>query len=373
MHAFFRSLMCLRGTLAVVLTAALTAAGVTLTMSLTVNVDVNTPPVPAESLGWAGPEEVAKAAPIVAGMPPFEIVDENGRRIVQDNLRANVRLWEAEVQVYGGFLPNVPQETGDCVSFGMARAVEIVQCVQIAREGSGAELKLVDRPAIYGGSRVTIGGGRLRGAGSVGAWAAEWVQKHGVLRQDFPGVPPYSGRRADEWGRRGVPQEFLAELREHPVKTVSQVRNVNDLRDAVCNGYPVTIASDFGTRTIRERDGRMVAKWDSSWMHQMCIDGYDGSLGPGREYFHVANSWGTNAHPQPIDGSPPGGFWITADDADRIVRQGDSFAVSLFTGFRAQDLDFRVFGQTNAGGRGPRSAAKLRAVARIDRSKEMAL
>ena len=34
---------------------------------------------------------------------------------------------------------------------------------------------------IYGGSRVEIGGGRIRGDGSIGAWAARWVRDYGVV------------------------------------------------------------------------------------------------------------------------------------------------------------------------------------------------
>ena len=70
-------------------------------------------------------------------------------------------------------------------------------------------------------------------------------------------------------------------------------------------------------------------------MHQMCVDAYDGSSPSGARYFHVQNSWGPNAHPKPIDGSPPGGFWVTEAEIEYITAQGDSWAFSDFEGFPA--------------------------------------
>lgn len=293
--------------------------------------------------GWAGPDAVAAASELVAAMPPFALRDADGRAVVQDNRAANVRLWHFEKSANKGqFLANIPQEVGDCVSWGAANAVDLAQCVQIVRDGRDEELHRAFPPYIYGVSRVLVGKGRLRGDGSVGAWAAEAVREHGVLRGDLPGCPAYSGRLAREWGKDGPPSQFVREAEKFCVRTVSPIRTADEARDAICNGYPVTIASDFGSKTMKPQDGRIVARRDDHWSHQMCLDGYDGS--GSRVYFHVRNSWGPNAHPQPIDDSPPGGFWITEDDCRYIVRQGDSFAFSEFDGFPAQPLDLRVLG-----------------------------
>src|SRR5438105_2374935 len=43
--------------------------------------------------GWAGPELAAEARD-EAGLPVFQLVDEQGRPIVQDNENANVRMWD---------------------------------------------------------------------------------------------------------------------------------------------------------------------------------------------------------------------------------------------------------------------------------------
>ena len=46
-----------------------------------------------------------------------------------------------------------------------------------------------------------------------------------------------------------------------------------------------------------------------------------------------------------MQGEPPGGFWISWEDMDRITAQGDSFAFSGFVGFPA--LPFDIFNQAS--------------------------
>ena len=84
------------------------------------------------------------------------------------------------------------------------------------------------------------------------------------------------------------------------------------------------------------KEGRLVNRRATTWMHQMCIVGYDGESAS-QPYWFVLNSWGDDAHGTPPDDAPPGGFWIGRKDVDFIVRQGDSFALSQFDGFPAQD------------------------------------
>jgi hypothetical protein len=325
--------------------------------SCSVTVDV-TPPHARE--GWR-PEIVGtpEHAAVVAAMPPFELRDEERRRIVQDNTRANVRLWKWAKLVNGGqHLPNIPQEVGDCVSWGAANAINYTAAVQIARDGAPQEFHQAFPPYIYGTSRVLIGRNSLRGDGSVGAWAAKAVQQYGVLRSDAANVPTYSGALARKWGNKpGPPDEFLEAAKPFTVQTVAPVRSADEVRDAICNGYGVSIASDCGFAMHPPViDGRLINKRSGNWNHQMSIVGYDGETH--REpLWYVLNSWGHTAHGTPPDDSPPGGFWITRKDVEYIVRQGDSFAFSGFQGFPAQTLDFRVFGRKR------RSDSKLKPAA----------
>lgn len=305
----------------------------------------------AENYGLAtNHDEVARF--VAADLPPFEVTGPDGLPVVRDNSRSTVLLWQAAQRVNGGHLPHLVQEIGDCVSFGAANAVRYLLLVQIDRTPAAGAFHDPFPPYIYGISRVQIGGGRVGNSdGSIGAWAAKGVQEYGVVAADDPGVPAYSGAIARQWGRQGPPRDLIALGKQRLVRTVANVKTAAEVRDAICNGYPVTIASDFGSKRMIPQDGRIVAKRDGTrWMHQMCVIGYDGS-GP-RPYWYVLNSWEPSMHPAPLNGEPPGGFWIEESTMQYIAAQGDSWAFSQFDGFPARDIDpaFNIFSHaTNRG------------------------
>jgi hypothetical protein len=311
-------------------------------------IEIKDPPplavTPEENrFGWnealAQSEEIRNA---VARMPEFEI-----EGVVRDNRTANVRLWDYSKQIEAK-VPNYRQEIGDCVSFGWACGVNYLQCVQIALSQQ-SEFHEAFQPYIYGTSRIQIGKGRLgSGDGSIGAWAAKAVQTYGVLAADADEVPSYAGSVARQWGSRGPPEQFLTLGKKTLVKTVSPVKSSDDVRDAICNGYPVPICSNAGFGSISKSHDRQVGRWTTSWAHCMCLIAYDGSddgrkAGNGEPVYFCQNSWGPTAHPQPLQGEPPGGFWVRESDVDKIARQGDSYAISSFDGFPAQDIDFHFF------------------------------
>lgn len=293
-------------------------------------------------------DEVSRV--VAADMPPFTVTGPDGQPVVQDNSRSTVLLWQAAQRVRGKHLDHLIQQIGDCVSFGAANAVRYLLVGQIDRQPGVSEFRDPFPPYIYGISRVQIGGGRVGNSdGSIGAWAAKGVQQYGIVASDDPGVPPYSGTVARQWGRQGPPRELIELGKRRLVKTVANVKTADDVRDAICNGYPVTIASDFGSKRMIPQDGRIVAKRDGTrWMHQMCVIAYDGS---GQQpYFYVLNNWEPSMHPAPLNGEPPGGFWIEATTMQYIAAQGDSWAFSNFDGFPAQDIDpaFNIFSRTEA-------------------------
>ena len=92
------------------------------------------------------------------------------------------RLWKATEQVMGK-VPLRVQDIGDCVGMGYAFCVDVLACVEIVLHKEKEEYKEeAATEAIYGGSRVEIGGGQLgNDDGSLGAWAAKFVQEYGIL------------------------------------------------------------------------------------------------------------------------------------------------------------------------------------------------
>jgi hypothetical protein len=312
-----------------------------------------TPEVGDQLFGWAGPEvateEVARLQP-----PVFRL--SNAKAIGDDsNKSKRVALWEYAKQINGGnHLPTYRQEIGDCVSMGSANAVNYLQAVQIILRRSGEKFRPAYQPWIFGTSRHDIGRDRLgcckngRCDGSVGLWAVKALSELGVLFADEPGLDPYSGKVANAWNC-GPPQKWYPVAKQRLVKSYGQVRNAGEVRDALCNGYPVILCSMVGyVNKPPVQDGRLVGKRSGKWGHCTVLIAYDGGptakQGP---YYYLLNSWGADFHGTPPDGAPPGGFWIRDSDVNAMVGEGDSWALSAFDGFPKQELEFGVV-QTKA-------------------------
>jgi hypothetical protein len=308
---------------------------------------------PPGAFGWVNDPDAVKAA--TADLPIPRFADTEAYRADPDGPE-DVFLWDACRKATGNLLPPRNQgQVGSCVSFGTASAIEHLICVQIA---SGAREQYLDlaQEIIYGGSRVEIGGGRINGDGSVGAWAAKFVTQYGVVARGTYGrydLTRYDERRCRDFGYAGVPDELEPVAREHPVKAVTNVRTWAECRAAVRNGYPVAVCSGQGFRMQRDADGFCAPQ--GSWAHCMAIVGVKGGRRPGA---FILNSWGGNAHTGPLGvGNPsPAGFWADANVVDRMLREGDSWAFSSFAGFPSRKLDWYAWGE---GARGQGLGARV--------------
>lgn len=240
------------------------------------------------------------------------------------------------------------QAIGDCVSHGWGLGVDVLACTEIV---AGEREKWVAPAAteiIYALSRVEIGGGSIgRGDGSMGAWAADAVSKYGVLHRipylegkyDFS---TYDGNVARALGmpRAGCPDALEPIAKEHPVRTVSPVKSYEEARDAIVNGYPVPVCSNYGFREQRDSEG--FARPSGRWDHCMLLAAADDEYR--RPGLLCWNSWGDTwiSGPKRHE-QPDGSFWIDAEVVDAMLRQNDSFAISGYEGFKSQDLDYNLF------------------------------
>lgn len=281
---------------------------------------------PSELMGWIDdPVRHAMALPFgtLFGADPSFADDA-------DNTK-DVFLYKAWTEVLGS-IPSYPaQEIGDCTSKGAGHALDLLQCIEI-QLGDPEEAKEICTEAIYGIGRE-IAGMLGRGDGCYGSAVARALTEFGAIPRELVG--PYSGRRAKEWGRTGVPREIKAECAKHKLTSATLVTTLPELDAALNSGYPVTVASMQGFTMTRDRNG--ICQPRGTWAHQMFICGR--AWIEGKLYYLIPNSWGDNvpSGPRTFD-QPLFSFWAPARTVASMLAVRDSWAFSLWSGFKKRDL-----------------------------------
>lgn len=248
-----------------------------------------------------------------------------------------IDLTQFLTQVYGERWYLNQGECGSCVAFGAALACDVLMALNTARKSEPAPTSRTDPMTIYWGSRVEIGGGRISGEGSVGVWAAEYLKRYGALpQQKFPQIDLSKYSPSVCCGpnsRRGVPDALEPIARQYPVKTYAQVKSFDEAVYALAEGFPITIASSQGFRM--ELDANGFGRPSGTWNHQQCVVGYELSPTP---CLWIANSWG----PCYVGGPPgwnPAVMKVDKRTSDRMLKEGDSWALSQFDGFAPPQRD----------------------------------
>lgn len=253
------------------------------------------------------------------------------------------------------------QAIGDCVAWGAMHAVYAAECVDWDLGRLAEPPRMPATESIYGGSRVEARGRDGSGRSPVGGWsdgstgwgAARWLRDWGVVYREEVGghdLRQYDGQRAKNWGAygnggQGDNGRLDAVAKRHPCKHVVAVKTWAELVAAVTSGYPVTIASSVGFNSgNRDADGFCAAS--GQWLHQMCVVGVRFAENAGAETKRprdgglICNSWGNyvGGGKWPAD-QPDGTFWASRADLERILAQGDSYAIGSVDGFGFRDLD----------------------------------
>lgn len=254
----------------------------------------------------------------------------------------------------GGRPPRVYQQTGSCVGAGGAVAYADSMAGDIVYRGDQERVELPFPYATWGVGRFmgNMGG---PGEGSFGSIQGEAVEKWGMLPMDAQGVPTHTQQEDWFWWTKN--QEYswswptkwpvdkatldpvAAKYRIH--KQV-QAHTIEEMMQAAAQGYGITIASNYGSNTMRVKDGFLIATWDTSWAHQMCLDGYHTHPTLGRLWLDK-NQWWKKAHPLcpylqqfKIDGA----FWIPEADILRNLKYRDTEVIihSNTMGFEPRNL-----------------------------------
>lgn len=248
-----------------------------------------------------------------------------------------LQLAEGRV-LQGPARPCAYQRRGTCVGQGTYRAVQDTLYRQIDSGEIGLPIEVAYEP-IYGGSRVNIGKGKIRGDGSIGAWAAQWLAMYGLTPRDNYGSVDLSQPNEDlavRWGNpgAGVPREVIEASKQFPV-AAHQCDTVDDIADALAAGYGVAFCADQVYGDTRDQDGFTTVASRGGHCEELCgvLLTRDGDLA-----FQRQGSWGRDWPRGPgvlrFKGGAitlrPGSYGVRADDIATGLRNGgEAWAVKV--------------------------------------------
>jgi len=271
-------------------------------------------------------------------------VSQQNKEIKGDGKGKIVMLHTALERVTGRKFEPHNQGAPDCVSHAYGLGADILSAVQIVLKRMPQRwVGFAATEPIYGGSRIEVGHYEGRGGGSTGHWAAEWIQRYGILnRQKYPGgydFTKYDAEKAIEYGYEGCPDPLEPLTKLHPVKTAALCKSYDECIDCIANGMPVVVCSNvgFGSGTCRRDSEGFLTRKRRPWMHAMLFGGFDDKYR--RKGCLCFNSWGYDWVTGPTRlNQPSGTFWVDAATVDAMLRQGDSFALSAFVGYPKLNL-----------------------------------
>jgi len=282
---------------------------------------------------WCDPEDVDK----LLGELPHPLFGAAAHNLYGSGKGKLALLYNSVVKFDPTFGAHERQVQGDCVSHATRNAVDATRSHEII---GGQKEDFITRSAteaIYG----------ARGHGGEGmscSVAARFVHQTGgiLLRQQYGeyDLSKYSAI-GGRWGSRGVPDELVQEAKKHQVKTISLVNTIEQARDAIANGYSISVCSMAGFSSKRDQNG--IAKRSGSWAHAMAWVGMDDTHEVYKEtLFLVQNSWGVwNAGPKRHN-QPDGSFWIRERDAGEMLSQNGAWVFSDVDGFPARQVAWTI-------------------------------
>lgn len=291
-------------------------------------------------MGWIKtPPKQMNAFMATLPMPYFSDVNQK----IKGTGKGTVLLYEFYRKLSGGKDGLKIQEGPDCTAFGADHALIHAEAADIVMRGDLDEWNPngFSTEVIYAGSRVNVGGGRLgNGGGSYGSWTADFCNRFVIAPRAKYGrydLTRYNYSTAANWGSPGVgvPREILEANKGKRIKTVSLVRTFQEVADCIANGIAVTIASNCGFTSTRDKYGRCRAS--GSWPHQMAIIGVINTNE--LQMVCIANSWGKYMSGPLYLNQPEESFWCDASDLERyILSANDSWAYSDVVGFERKEL-----------------------------------
>lgn len=289
--------------------------------------------------GWMGEDYAEYEWKLLNKSPSFKKIQLQAK----PNSSRRMMLFDITRAILGKDTHNYPRQIQDCGAFAAKDAAEYLQCINIFTKKTGT-FKPVFVPYFHGIARSYSGLCKLgTQQGSLNVWMADSIVKYGFLPSFENGIPPYNSHIARAWGDPDGKIELDKAVKYAKldlVKAAGKVLNWKYLVTAICNGYPVTIASNQGFKMKPDNKGfhRGRGKWGG---HHLCIVGIDDECN--EPHAILLNSIG-DAHGILKDfvtkkELPVGTLRVEKALVENMIKNGEAFAFSNFQGFVTQELN----------------------------------
>jgi hypothetical protein len=184
------------------------------------------------------------------------------------------------------------QKRGTCVARGTYRALMLSYLHAIDQKRILGRPVVIAYEPIYVGSRVDIGGGRLNGDGSVGAWAGKFASLLGTCERNRYGsvdlsVDDPEGREDLAVSWRALPAEVKAACALHRFDS-HFAETIEDQKDALAAGFAGAYCRN---RLNGNRDADGIARPAGSGAHCEALTGIAVAKN-GEDVFLYQQSWG---------------------------------------------------------------------------------
>jgi len=251
--------------------------------------------------------------------------------------------WMHVESQFPGCWPGPGQAVGDCVSHGCKNAcLTTLGCELAAGKPDEVTGKIEGKPEI---SAEGIAQGVLSTEAiywyrypqmgrSMDGWicsaaAREVTTNAGLwIRKDYPelgfNLTKYSAGNIRHYLGRRPPEQVTKQGQQHLIRTATNVKGFEQVRDFLAAGYGVFFCSSLGWSNSRNEDG--VSYPRGSWAHSQSWIGFDQRPETVRKYKEplvlVLNSWNRwNRGPRKVMGTdlmiPEGSYWTPASTINR--------------------------------------------------------
>jgi hypothetical protein len=232
-----------------------------------------------------------------------------------------------------GSLKVMFQLIGDCVACSTAKTLQALSVIETAVERQEEKVWTPNPSWIYGVGRNFVAESKIptgrdgSNDGMLGVWAAETVNKHGVLFEEMPGSVPYSDATT-----RWVNYQFWRNDHADWYKKYKPMATPHTVTIVRCNSWSdcvkvfkangvCTIASNWGFRMENYRDRHIYRRGRDPWWHQMYATDFEESAS--FTGWYRLNQWGEVDTIVPKNGEIRGGAWQLAEDVDTEIKSGN--------------------------------------------------